>query len=109
MRSLRDMTPQNQLAFDHIEAMRKVRNLLAHFAVRRFPTEDAFALITKDERDFERALGRKPSSGEAMTSVVDGEQLRSMIGPIDRLVTWVAKMTQEIEDQFFKSRPSRGL
>jgi hypothetical protein len=108
MRSLHDMAPQNQLAFDHIKEMRKVRNLLAHFAVRRFPTEDAFVLVTKDERDFERILGHKPIAGAIMASVVDAAQLRGMIGTIDNLVAWVAKMTQEIEDQFFKARSSRG-
>jgi hypothetical protein len=71
-------------------------------------TEDAFVLITKDEKDFERILGHKPDSGVVMTSLVDADQLQQMIGVIDNLVAWVAKMTQEIEDQFFKSRSSRG-
>jgi hypothetical protein len=91
MRSMRDMTPQNQLAFDDMKEMRKVRNLLAHFAVRRFPTEDAFVLVTKDERDFERILGHKPASGAAMTNVLDADQLRRMVKPLDNLAAWVAK------------------
>jgi hypothetical protein len=39
--------------------------------------------------------------------VVDANQLRGMIGVIDNLAAWAAKMTQEIEHQFFQSRSSR--
>jgi hypothetical protein len=41
-----------------------------------------------------------------MTSVLDADQLRRMVKPLDNLAAWVAKMTQEIEDQFFRARAS---
>jgi hypothetical protein len=41
-----------------------------------------------------------------MTSVLDADQLRRMVKPLDNPGAWVAKMTQEIEDQFFRARAS---
>jgi len=33
-----------------------MRNLIAHFAIRRFPNDDAFLFIAKSARDFKKQL-----------------------------------------------------
>jgi hypothetical protein len=59
-----DITPNNTLALRRIKEFRKLRNLLAHFAVKRFPKEDALVFVTKSAADYKRvwAPSRIPAS-----------------------------------------------
>src|SRR5438128_869821 len=58
-----DISPNNALALSRIKEFRKLRNLLAHFAVKRFPTEDALVFVTKSAADYKRVLGAEPDPG----------------------------------------------
>jgi hypothetical protein len=52
-----DWTDNHLLALQRIREFRKTRNLMAHFAVKRFPNEDAFLFLANNERDFKKVLG----------------------------------------------------
>ena len=52
---------KNLFALARIREFRGMRNLLAHFAGRRFPTEDALIFITKSVPDFKRVHGTEPA------------------------------------------------
>jgi hypothetical protein len=60
IQAMPDWAPNNVFAFTRIKEFRKVRNMMAHFAVRRFPKDDAFLFVTKSARDFKRVLGHDP-------------------------------------------------
>jgi hypothetical protein len=99
-----DWAPNNLLAFRRIKEFRKTRNLMAHFAVRRFPNEDAFVFVTKSARDFKQVLGEDPRPGMVMTGVVDVGQVRDIVKVLDGLQTWLSQATKEVEDQYFRLR-----
>jgi hypothetical protein len=104
IQAIPDWAPNNVFAFTRIKEFRKVRNLMAHFAVRRFPNEDAFVFVTKSALDFKRVIGHEPEPGMAMTGVVDVGQVRDVIKVIDGLLSWLSQATREVEHQYFQSR-----
>jgi hypothetical protein len=109
LEAMPDWSPNNQLAFKRIKEFRGTRNLMAHFAVRRFPNEDAFVFVTKSASDFKRVLGHDPEPGMVMTGVADVPQIREVIKVIDGLLTWLSQATREVEDQYFRTlKPNVG-
>lgn len=90
----------NKVAIDRIIDLRGLRNLLAHFAVRRFPNDDAFLFTTKSVRDFRREIGRDPEPDAALTAIVEVPQVRDAIKEVERLLTWLAQVTVQIEEQW---------
>jgi hypothetical protein len=66
-----DLSDNNRIAFENISEFRGMRNLLAHFAIKRFPQDDAFVLMTKSTRDYRREFGREPPPGVLFTAVFE--------------------------------------
>jgi hypothetical protein len=76
--------------------------LIAHFAVRRFPGDDAFLFFTKSDRDFKRLYGRDPGPGTIMTAILECSQLNDGFRHIHELQKWVTKAASEAELLFLK-------
>jgi hypothetical protein len=91
----------NLIALGRIVRYRGMRNLLAHFVIRRFPKDDAFLFVTKSARDYKQQFGREPGRGEAMTAAMDAQQVRNGLMIVRGLATWIAQATLEVEDQYF--------
>jgi hypothetical protein len=98
--SLPDWSPPNMVALNRIQEMRGLRNLFAHFAIRRFPNDDAFVLVTKSIADYKREFGSEPTAGEAMTAIIEVGQVKETIKEIQRVHTWLATATTKIELMF---------
>jgi hypothetical protein len=98
----RDWT-ENRSAFELIREFRKARNMMAHYAVKRFPNEDAFLFLAKQPRDFKNALGRPPAAGMALTGVADIAQTVKSFKMIEGLLKWLAQATRFVEDEYFDS------
>jgi hypothetical protein len=96
-----DWNQNNQIALQRIERYRGLRNLLAHFAIRRFPEEDAFVFVTKSARDYKQEFGTDPEPGSVMTGVMEVSQIRDALKVVEGLLDWLSKATREVEDQFF--------
>lgn len=79
--------------FRLIEEHRKLRNLCAHCAVRRFPDDDAFLFMFKSKRDYLREFGGEPAPGVAMIAINDGQDMREVLKNIELLQRWLAKVT----------------
>lgn len=92
-----DWAGPNMVALKRIEEFRTVRNIVAHFAVKRFPTEDAFVFVTKSASDFKQVFGNDPPPGVALNAVADAPQLRSIVAETENLLSWLAKATVEFE------------
>jgi hypothetical protein len=91
---------ENLFAFKRMAYLRSLRNLVAHFAVRRFPNDDAFVFIAKSAKDFEREFGTVPPPGAMLTLVMDGSTLSDALKEIQDLSNWLAKLTAQLEEQF---------
>lgn len=93
-----DTSPNNALAFQRIKEFRKLRNLLAHFAIKRFPTEDALVFVTKDAADYKKVLGAAPDPGLLMVAVAEVSQIRDVCKKIEEIQHWLSGATNEIEN-----------
>jgi hypothetical protein len=92
-----DWSDENRLALTQIAERRGLRNLVAHFAVRRFPNDDAFLFFTKSDRDFKRQFGRDPEPGIIMTSIMEGPHLDAGFRHIMKLQLWITKAAADAE------------
>jgi hypothetical protein len=101
-----DIGPNNARALRRIREFRKLRNLLAHFAVKRFPTEDALVFVTKSAADYKRVLGAEPDPGVVMTAVADLGQIRDICRTIEEIQQWLSAATNDLENAFLKSKTS---
>jgi hypothetical protein len=81
-----------------MEEFRYFRNLIAHFAIRRFPADDAFVFVAKSARDFKRVFGADPNPGAMLTAVADCEQIRGALNRIEHVQNWLATATPIIEE-----------
>jgi hypothetical protein len=104
LETMPDASPANALAFGRIREFRKLRNLVAHFAIKRFPNEDALVFMTKSASDYKRVLGEKPHPGVVMAGYMDLPQARNVCGELERLVSWLCQATHDLENRFLESR-----
>jgi hypothetical protein len=90
-----DIAPNNALALRRIKEFRKIRNLLAHFAVKRF-------FVTKSAADYKRVLGAEPDPGVVMTAVADLGQIRDVCRMIEEIQHWLSAATNDLENAFLE-------
>jgi hypothetical protein len=99
-----DILPNNALALQRIKEFRKLRNLLAHFAIKRFPTEDALVFVTKDAADYRNVLGAPPNPGVLMTAVAELGQIRDVCRILEEIQHWLSAATNDLENAFLKPK-----
>lgn len=90
----------NQFALKRIREHRGMRNLLAHFAGRRFPAEESFLFVTKSVSDFKQVFGREPPPDLTLTAIVDREQMRNVLKLLEGTLTWLGKVAVQVEEQW---------
>jgi hypothetical protein len=86
----------NKFAWGRIDEHRRVRNLVAHFAVRRFPNEDAYYFMTKSASDFQQVYGKRPELESVLYGVMDAAQLRAIIPELEQLLAWCSKLPRNL-------------
>jgi hypothetical protein len=84
-------------ALGEIEELRSLRNLVAHFAIRRFPADDAFLFVAKSARDFKRQFGTDPPPGSILTAIIEVEQVKEAIRHIEHVQNWLARAAPKLE------------
>lgn len=100
VRSCRDWEPENLRGLDGIKIFRKARNILAHFAVRRFPNDEAFLFITNSAKDYRRVYKELPPSGISMTAILERNTLADGIHEIEKIHLWLGVVAQRIEKEW---------
>jgi hypothetical protein len=75
-----------------VDRGREMRNLLAHWGVKRFPTENAFVMMTKDGQDAKRS-GRTLSELGLATVVVYVADVRRALADVSKRDYWLAQRT----------------
>jgi hypothetical protein len=84
-------------ALNDVEELRKFRNLVAHFAVRRFPADEAFVFLAKSARDFKQQFGTDREQGAALSAVVDRDQMLGALRHVEHVQNWLATSTAKLE------------
>jgi len=98
-----DTSPANTYGLKRISYFRRLRNLVAHFAIKRFPTEDAMLFLTKSAADYKRVLGQRPKPGVLMTGSMDVQQMRDACAEVEKLVSWLCQATHDLENSFLNA------
>jgi hypothetical protein len=78
-----------------IERRREVRNLFGHWAARRIPNENAFMLLSKDEKDAKRLSGDYLGIGTVKTAILDVADAQAVLDQVVQLELWLARKTGE--------------
>jgi hypothetical protein len=78
-----------------IERRREFRNLMGHWAARRFPGEDTVFFLTKDERDAKQVGGEYLALGKVKTAIADLADLRGLAQHMIGYEIWLANKTSE--------------
>jgi len=87
---------KNLKKLDEIEYRRSVRNLLAHWAAKRIPGEDAIVLMSKDGLDEKQISGEDQSRDDYVrTAIFDLADLRGLVQHIVDYEVWLATKTVE--------------
>ena len=87
----------NKFALEEIESYRRTRNLLAHFAARRFPDDSAYIFMTKSAIDYRRVYGELPEGVDTMLyGVLDAQQLRDVVPVLEGLLKWAAQLPRDL-------------
>ncbi len=98
IQSLSCWDDEGRKALKKIEEFRGLRNLVAHFAIRRFPSDSAFIFIAKSARDYKRQFGIDPPQGTMLTAVADYEQMRGVLKEVQHVQNWLALATPKLEE-----------
>lgn len=93
---------ENKRGIAHIATMRTMRNLLAHFAVRRFPKHDAYCFLTKSAEDFRRALRAESEPNVLMTAVIQKKSLDAALSEVVGLEKWISYAAAEMVKAYAK-------
>jgi hypothetical protein len=75
---------------DAISHVRKYRNLMGHFAAKRFPGEDVIVFAGNRQLDAERTLGRPLKRFSIQIAVAGRSELRNITLRMPELSNWVA-------------------
>ena len=92
-------------ALKEIELLRGLRNLMAHFMVRRFPKDDALVFVAKSTRDFKQQFNTLPELGQSLNAVMDGPQIQIYLKQIETLQKWISTASPALEKTLMPPAP----
>jgi len=92
-------------ALKEIELLRGLRNLMAHFMVRRFPNDDALVFVAKSTRDFKQQFNTLPELGQSLNAVMDGPQIQIYLKRIETLQKWISTASPALEKTLMPPAP----
>jgi hypothetical protein len=101
-------TSEERLKLTQIEDHRGFRNMLAHFAILRFPTEDAFLLVTGSGRDDKRIFGVEPDELKPY-AVVEAKDLKRVLSETRELRNWIGYRAYVLETLALSSQGSAEM
>jgi hypothetical protein len=83
-----------------IATLRELRNLVAHFSIRRFPSDDAFVFIAKSDKDFRDQFGREPEPGGLLTVILEAPSFFRAVAEVAQLQEVLARKTAAVIAQW---------
>ena len=95
---------------DEIELRRGFRNLLAHWAARRIPGEDAIVLFSMDGFDGRQLFGTdKPLEDVAQHAILNLADVRGLIVHMATYEQWIATKVSEWHLRLLPQRSTTGV
>lgn len=89
-----------------ISKTRKYRNLVGHFAGKRFPNQDVLVFASKSDRDARKVLGRGLTAHRVYTAVAGRSEFLEMTKSVEQAQLWLAKKIPEWDQRYLK--PSKA-
>jgi hypothetical protein len=80
---------------NEIEFRRSFRNMMGHFAARRYPNEEAIVFFSNDHRDSMRIHDRPLEPTMLLNSLVEVPVLRELMTHVAQYERWIALKTHE--------------
>jgi hypothetical protein len=97
--------PRALTFLEGISKTRAYRNLVGHFAGRRFPNKDVYVFVSKSDKDARKA-GISLGAGHVYTAVVGRSEFLAMTNTVGRTQLWLATKYQEWEQRYPKPSSS---
>jgi hypothetical protein len=85
-----------------IDTTRRQRNLVGHFAGKRFPKHDVYVFVSKSEKDARKVLGFGVAQHEVHTVVAARSEFREMTASAKSALDWLAKKVPEWNGRYLK-------
>lgn len=82
---------------EEVEEHRRMRNMFAHCAVRRFPQDDALVFFYRNSADFQKIFGEAAPMGTFMTMPTDVAPLKEAVRRLEKHQTWLGIATGAFE------------
>jgi hypothetical protein len=81
---------------------RTYRNLLNHFAGKRYPNEDVYVLASKNTKDAEKVLGKKLDGHRVHFAVAGRAELFELEKLLNGYQAWLATKIPEWDNRYLK-------
>jgi hypothetical protein len=88
---------------EEIGRCRVYRNLINHFAGKRFPNEDVYVFASKSDRDARKVLGKSLPEHGVHFSVAGRSELLKLVELINGHQAWLAKKMPEWDERYLKN------
>jgi len=85
-----------------ISKCRGYRNIVSHFAAKRFPNEDVYIFASKSDRDARQVLGDGLSGHHVHTAVAGRSEFAEMIKSVEQAQAWLAKKIPEWDERYLR-------
>lgn len=87
--------PTAPACLEGISKARGCRNLVGHFAGKRFSNQDVYVFASKSDRDAGKVLGRGLAAHRAHTAVAGRSEFSEMIQSVEQAQLWLAKTPEK--------------
>lgn len=111
MRAVKSMDPKAEnleetlFRLGEIEHCRSYRNLVSHFAGKRFPNEDVLVFASKSDKDARRVMGKTLKLHHVHIAVGGRSELFEMVKLVDGHQRWLSEKVIEWDKRYL---PQRG-
>lgn len=89
-----------------ISKARGCRNLVGHFAGKRFPNHDVYVFASKSDLDARQVLGRSLAAHRVHMAVVGRSEFSEVTKSVEQAQLWLAKKIPDWEQRYLK--PSKA-
>jgi|SRR5208337_2100284 len=92
--------PTALTCLEGISKARRCRNLVGHFAGKRFPNQDVYVFASKSDPDARKVLGRGLAAHRVHTAVAGRSEFLKMTKSVEQAQLWLAKKIPEWEQRY---------
>jgi hypothetical protein len=85
-----------------ISKTRGYRNLVGHFAGKRFPNQDVYVFVSKSDRDARKVFGSGLAAHRVHTAVAGRSEFIEMTKSVEQAQLWLAARIPEWDKRYLK-------